>query len=98
MNTVLYNIWLFLTLFLFPLKKREEENENEVAKPVLNHFFPMSGLKFTGFASLIKSIHTLNIFVQSLIGLEASPYIFDNFIYFSNYCGLKISMCYVMIY
>ena len=82
----------FLPFFSFLLNKREEENENEVAKPVLNPFFSMSGLKFTGFASLIKSIYTLNIFVQSLIGLEAGPYIFDNFIYFSNYCGIKISI------
>ena len=36
---VLYDNWLFLTLFLFsPKKKREEEMGNEVAKQVLNHF------------------------------------------------------------
>jgi hypothetical protein len=38
---VLYDNWLFLTIFLFPpKKKREEQKENEVAKPVLTHFFP----------------------------------------------------------
>ena len=31
--------WLFLTLFLFPPKKKEEEKENEVVKPVLKFFF-----------------------------------------------------------
>ena len=37
---VLYDNWLFPTLFLFPpKKKREDEKENEVAKPVLNPFF-----------------------------------------------------------
>jgi hypothetical protein len=35
----LYENWLFLALFSSLLKEREEENENEVAKPVLNHFF-----------------------------------------------------------
>ena len=35
----MYDNWLFLTLFLFPLKKRgKKKKENEVAKPVLNHF------------------------------------------------------------
>ena len=35
---VLYDNWLFLTIFP-PKKKRQEQKENEVAKPVLNHFF-----------------------------------------------------------
>ena len=36
----MYDNWSFITLFLFPLKKkREEEKENEVVKPVLNIFF-----------------------------------------------------------
>ena len=43
---VLYDHWLFITFFLIPPKKREEEKENEVAKPGLNHFF-RKGLKFT---------------------------------------------------
>ena len=34
-SPVLYENWLFPTIFLFPPKtKREEEKENEVAKPV----------------------------------------------------------------
>jgi hypothetical protein len=38
MYNVLYDNCIFLTLFLFPpKKKREEEKENEVAKPVLSH-------------------------------------------------------------
>ena len=37
---ILYDNWLFFTLFLFsPKKKSEEEKKNEVANPVLNHFF-----------------------------------------------------------
>ena len=36
---VLYDNWLFNTFFLIPPKKREEEKENKVAKPGLNHFF-----------------------------------------------------------
>ena len=44
---VLFDNWLFLTIFLFPpKKKREEQKENEVAKPVLNHFFRIDS-KFT---------------------------------------------------
>ena len=44
MYPVLYDNWLFLTLFLFPpKKKREEEKENEVAKP----FFFRIDLEFT---------------------------------------------------
>ena len=36
----MYNNWLFFPLFLFPpLKKRKEETEIELAKPVLNKFF-----------------------------------------------------------
>ena len=36
----MYDNCLFLTLFLIPPKtKREEEKENEVAKPALKHFF-----------------------------------------------------------
>ena len=38
MYPVLYDNWLFLTLFLFPPKtKREEEKKNEVAKPFFFH-------------------------------------------------------------
>ena len=37
MYPVLYDNLLFLTLFLFPPRKRGKKNE--VAKPVLNHFF-----------------------------------------------------------
>ena len=48
---VLYNNWLLLTLFIFPPKqKREEEKENELAKPVLNHIFFMIDLKFTAYS------------------------------------------------
>jgi hypothetical protein len=32
----MYDNWLNLTPFLFPQKKREEEKENEVAKPGLS--------------------------------------------------------------
>jgi hypothetical protein len=40
MDHEMYDNWLFINLFLFPpKKKRKEEKENEVAKPVSNHFF-----------------------------------------------------------
>ena len=35
----MYDNWLFITLFLFPPKKKEEEKENKVAKPVLYAYF-----------------------------------------------------------
>ena len=35
----MYDNWLFHTLFPSLIKKRKEERENEVAKPVLNHFY-----------------------------------------------------------
>ena len=39
MDHDLYDIWLFLAIFLFPSKnKREEEKENEVGKPILFFF------------------------------------------------------------
>ena len=40
MSHEMYDNWLVLTIFLSPpKKKRKEKKENEVAKPVLNHFF-----------------------------------------------------------
>ena len=45
---VLYNNWLFLTLFSSLLKDDGEEKENEVAKPVLNHFFFRIDFKLSG--------------------------------------------------
>ena len=45
---VLYDNWLFLTPFFFPLKKkREEEKENKVAKLVLNCLFFRIDFKLT---------------------------------------------------
>ena len=48
---------LFLTISLFPSKKKgEEEKENELAKPILNNFFFRIDLKFTKKISNFKFI------------------------------------------
>jgi hypothetical protein len=39
LDPVLYDNWLFLNLLSSLPKKRKEENENELSKPVLKPFF-----------------------------------------------------------
>ena len=80
----MYDNWLFLTLFLFPPKKREEEKENEVAKPVLNNFFYGTNRISPSFSVIYYYVSNLLKFKQQIFVICGRTCILNNERMFRN--------------